>query len=168
MLTTADDIIACARSWVGTRFHHQGRLKKTAAHGGGVDCLGLLAGIAAELDLCAADGTPLTFFDRADYGHLPDGRALRAGLAVLLAEVNVDDLQPGDIALIAIDGVARHLGVVGKSCGPLCGIAGSCDPASGEPQDYTLIHAYAQARKVVEHALDAWWRQRIVAVYRLC
>ena len=36
-----DAIVTCARSWIGTRFHHQGRLKKTQSHKGGVDCLGL-------------------------------------------------------------------------------------------------------------------------------
>jgi hypothetical protein len=30
-------IVACARSWIGTRFHHQGRLKKADGHKGGVD-----------------------------------------------------------------------------------------------------------------------------------
>jgi hypothetical protein len=30
-----------------------------------------------------------------------------------------------------------------------------------------LIHAYAQARKVVEHRLDGPWRDRVVQAYSL-
>jgi hypothetical protein len=29
-----------------------------------------------------------------------------------------------------------------------------------------IIHAYAQAKKVVEHIVDATWRKRIVKAYR--
>jgi hypothetical protein len=32
---------------------------------------------------------------------------------------------------------------------------------------FTLIHAYAQAREVREHALDHYWREKLAAVYRM-
>ena len=35
-MTTGDDIVAAARGWLGTCFHHQGRLKRSAVHRGGV------------------------------------------------------------------------------------------------------------------------------------
>ncbi len=41
-----EQIAAASRSWIGTAFHHQGRTKKTTGHKGGVDCLGLLVGVA--------------------------------------------------------------------------------------------------------------------------
>jgi hypothetical protein len=37
---------------------------------------------------------------------------------------------------------------------------------SGSEPDY-LIHAYAGARRVVEHSIDAVWRGRILRAYRL-
>jgi hypothetical protein len=36
-----------------------------------------------------------------------------------------------------------------------------------EGDGHSLIHAYIQARGVVEHAFDEYWRQRVVAAYRL-
>lgn len=140
-------IVQAARGWIGTRFHHQGRLKRTETHRGGVDCLGLLIGIARELDLRAPDGTPLAVLDKPDYGHFPEGEALKEALERLLLPVNPCEMQSGHIVLLAPDGVPRHVGIISE--GP------------------SLIHAYAQARKVVEHNLDAWWCVKIVSCYAI-
>lgn len=146
-------VVAQARSWLGTRFHHQGRLKKTAAHAGGVDCLGLLIGVARELDLRREDGTPLAALDAPDYGHLPSGEALRAALDASLRAVpfpsSLAAIPLGGILLLAPGGVARHLAIF----------------SGGDPP--AMIHAYAQARKVVEHAVDAGWARAIAGVYSL-
>lgn len=150
METMEQRIIACARGWLGTRFHHQGRLKKTAGHNGGVDCLGLLTGIARELDLHDAHGVPLASLDKTDYGHLPDGHALHEGLSRALIPVPLADIQPGCILLIALEEVPRHLAI-----------------ATDYPPGTGMIHAYAQARKVVEHTLDGWWRERVWACFRV-
>lgn len=145
-----DAVVAAARGWLGTRFHHQGRLKKTAAHRGGVDCLGLLIGMAEELDLRLADGTPAARLDRTDYGHYPDTEALRAQLLKALSPIPAGGIVPGNILLLRIDGFPQHLAVV-----------------SGLKGGLGVIHAYAPARAVVEHVLDDSWRQRIAAAYRL-
>lgn len=164
-------IIACARSYLGTRFHHQGRLKKTANHKGGIDCLGLLVGIASELDLRDKHGEKLSELDRIDYSHQPDTLALKAKLAKALYPVRhcersaaihlsfnpkdgshrphglaMTELQPADILLLTIDGRAQHLALV---------------------SDLGIIHAYAPARCVVEHALDESWIRKIDAIYEL-
>ncbi len=41
MSTSGSDVVRTARTWLGTPYHHQGRLK-----GVGVDCAGLLIGVA--------------------------------------------------------------------------------------------------------------------------
>lgn len=148
-MTTNADIVACARSWLGTRFHHQGRLKKTLSHKGGVDCLGLLAGVASELDLRLPDGTPLISIDETDYGHYPDTQYLQQKLLQALTPIEPAELSPGCILLMTIDGQPQHMGIASDLSGGL-----------------GLIHAYASARAVVEHALDEYWRQRITAAYR--
>jgi hypothetical protein len=149
-MITNPDVVVCARGWLGTRFHHQGRLKKTVTHKGGVDCLGLLVGIACELDLRAADNTLLADFDRADYTHLPDTERLQQTLSSLLVAIPMGGIAPGTILLLNIDGRPQHMGIVsdlGRGLG--------------------LIHAYAPARAVVEHVLDTIWHERIVAAYSL-
>jgi hypothetical protein len=140
-------IVACARGWLGTRFHHQGRLKRTSAHRGGVDCLGLLVGVAAELQLRGTQGVPLAQLDETDYSHHPDHRRLFALLARNLT--HCAQALPGDVALFEIDGRAQHLGIITE-------LGGEC----------AIIHAYAPARAVVEHALDGFWRERLKAVFR--
>lgn len=145
-----NDIVACARGWIGTRFHHQGRLKKSASHKGGVDCLGLLAGVADEMQFRHTDGTALAAQDETFYSHYPDTRRLQEKLAELMREIPVGGIEAGDILLLSIDNNPQHLAIVGHVESGL-----------------SIIHAYAPARSVVEHAIDAWWQQRIVAAFRI-
>ncbi len=121
-----------ARGWLGTPFKHQGRTKNI-----GVDCLGLLVGVAAELEL------GLEKLDELGYGHFPDSDYLQQKLAEAM-EV-IDAPMAGSIGLFVIDGRAQHLGIFGEG---------------------TLIHAYAPMRKVVEHGFTQEWRVRLIKVYR--
>ena len=149
-MTTGDNIVAAARGWLGTRFHHQGRFKKTAQHAGGVDCLGLLVGVARELDIQGPTQGGIYMFDETDYSHYPDAAKLKAQLELLLCSIPREGMGCGDVALFKIDGMAQHLGIISQLEGKR-----------------HVIHAYAPARCVVEHALDAWWLERIEAVYRI-
>jgi len=138
-----NDIAQAARSWIGTRFHHQGRLKKSYNHKGGVDCLGLLIGVSNELNL------PYSKYDEHNYSHYPDIDKLRKTLSYAMQEIEVKDIISGDILLLNIDENPQHLAIVGERSGEL-----------------TIIHSYAPARSVVEHVIDDWWHIRIVAAYR--
>lgn len=149
-MTSNADIVAAARGWLGTRFHHQGRIKKTTTHRGGVDCLGLLVGIARDLDLRLPDGTPLAGLDQTDYTHFPDTDRLRRRLELALYPVPVKAIEPGHALLLRIESLPQHMAIVST--------AGA---------HTAIIHAYAPSRAVVEHVLDDAWRQRIVAAYRL-
>ena len=155
-------IISCARSWIGTRFHHQGRLKKTASHKGGVDCLGLLIGIANEMQIIGRNGLPLSLADETHYSHQPDNIRLRKCLAEVLSEVPKSCMAHGDVILLCIDNVPQHLAIVSDypplSSPPLAG---------GEEGGLGIIHAYAPAKAVVEHGLDDWWIERIETVFRV-
>lgn len=130
-----DEILVAARSWLGTKFHHQGRKKDV-----GVDCIGLVVGVAAELGL----HENITVHDRQNYARQPDESELQNALVANFREV---ELQVGAVALFNIDGRAQHVGII------------------TDYADLGVIHAYAQARKVVEHGLDAQWRKRIIATY---
>lgn len=138
-------MVSAARGWVGTPFHHQGRQKQV-----GVDCLGLLVGVAEELSLCARTGEPLIYHDARHYSHTPDGMALVAKLKQLLYPISSDRIMPGDVAVFRLDGSPQHLGVI-----------------SDYGEGLGLIHAYAPSRGVVEHALDKWWMARSAGVFRI-
>jgi NlpC/P60 family putative phage cell wall peptidase len=129
------DIIATARTWLGTPWVHQGRLK-----GIGVDCGGLIIGVGRELGLLD--------FDTQAYGRIPDGQRLRALCDEHLLAKPVSDIVPGDVLLMRFTRHPQHLAIVGDR---------------GEP--FSLIHAYADAGRCVEHGADQKWRRRIVAAY---
>ena len=143
-------IITCARSWIGTRFHHQGRVQKTTTHKGGVDCLGLLVGVAAELNLKGRNGLWLADADETQYSHQPDNIRLRARLSELLQDIPKNEMSAGDIVLLNIDEQPQHLA-----------ICTDFQEAMG------IIHAYAPAKAVVEHVFDSWWHERVHAVLRV-
>ncbi len=131
-------IVAEARTWIGTRFVHQARLK-----GHGCDCAGLVVGV------CKALG--LSDFDKADYSRIPDGIMMRRICEETMTAIAFTDVQPGDVLLFHFGSHPQHLGIVG-------------DYLHG---GLSIIHAYAPSHKVVETRLDEVWISRIVAAYRL-
>ncbi|MHC0449485.1 MAG: hypothetical protein ACRY3E_05325 [Candidatus Lariskella arthropodorum] len=54
-----------ARLWIGTKFQHQGRKR-----GIGCDCVGLILGIASELNIRAKSGSLLAEYDYQYYKNL--------------------------------------------------------------------------------------------------
>ncbi len=169
-----------ARSWVGTKFHHQGRLKKTDAHRGGVDCLGLLIGVAKECELKGRSGELLHLLDETDYSHTPDVGRLYKKLCGALTRVPLQEMQEGDVVLMHVMSSPQHLGIVAsrhsdESRNPASAVRWTegtdcaADAAYWIPScdGMTLIHAYAQAGAVIEHPLDDHWRGMIKAVFRL-
>jgi NlpC/P60 family putative phage cell wall peptidase len=134
---TGADVVAEARSWLGTRFHHQGRLK-----GVGVDCAGLVVGVAEAL------GLPVQ--DRTDYTRQPDGTMLEETCDAQFIRIPIEDIRPGDLLLMRFEQEPQHLAIVGDY----------------EVGGLSVIHAYAQVRKVVETRLDDVWLSRVVVAYR--
>ncbi len=106
--------------------------------GVGVDCIGLIVEVGKELGL--------SFEDRVDYAREPMNGELQAVLEKYLVPA---ELKPGCVVLFKLEKEPQHVGIITDYNGDGLG----------------LIHAYAQARKVVEHNLDASWRERITGVY---
>lgn len=133
-MVSSEQVVLQARTWLHTPYHHQGRLK-----GVGVDCAGLIIGVAHELGLSS--------FDIEGYTARPNGDSLHQACQAQMQALTIEQLCPGDVLLFRFDAHPGHLGFL-----------------SGTD---TLLHAYLPRRKVVEHSLDAaWWRQ-VVGCYRL-
>ncbi len=137
-MTTRADIIAEARTWLGTPFVHQAR-----SRGVGVDCIGLIVG--------AVQGCGLAVDDRADYARTPHAGELARELGAQLERIDVADAAPGDVVLIAWRRAPMHVGLLTDY--PHSGLA--------------LLHAIETIGRVVEHRLDDGWRRLIVAAYRV-
>lgn len=94
------EIVAEARTWLGTPFHHQGRVK-----GAGVDCIGLVIGVARDLGLVD--------YASPAYGRIPNpvvmGRELRAHLLPASA------IDPGVVLWFAFAQAPQHVGIVTDS-----------------------------------------------------
>ena len=131
-----DQIVSEARTWIGTRWLHQGRLK-----GVGVDCVGLAYGVARDLSLLGPEHV-LPVYER----FTSDNEMVALCTRYL---VRTSALRVGSVAAMRFDSTTRHMGIVGDY------------PGGG----FSLIHAYAVSRKVVEHRLDSAWRARIVAIF---
>lgn len=131
-MATRADVVAEARTWLGTPFKHQGRVK-----GAGVDCVGLLFGIAWALGWQHAnEGT---------YGHRPDPRRMRLALAQHMQPIAVKEVMPADVYWMAFDNDPSHVALV---------------------TEHGILHAAASLRRVVEHRLDPVWQARIRGAYR--
>lgn len=143
-MNQANDIVAQARSWIGTPFHHQARLKKV-----GCDCLGLIVGVVDELELKDKNGVQLAAYDEVTYSKEPDGDYLIQKLVDVLAEIPPEEMRAGDLALFKVRENPQHLAILTDYEGGL-----------------GMIHSFAPARRVVEHRLDDDWRARLVKVFR--
>ncbi len=142
-------IVAAARGWLGTPYHHQASLR-----GVGSDCLGLIRGLWRELYGEEPEAMPPY---TADWGSATGSETLLAAAArhlVKLADVGM--ARPGDVLVFRMRdfGVAKHVGII------------SALPASGllECERPRLIHAQ-EGFGVVEIALGLWWRRRAVAAF---
>ncbi len=90
-------IIKTAREWIGTPYHHQGRVK-----GVGCDCIGLIIGVAHELGLSS--------YNINGYSPYPDGTKL---LQLFRSEcLEVDNYEPGDILIFRIKKSPQHCGIL--------------------------------------------------------
>jgi len=137
-------IITQARTWLGTPFHHQARLK-----GKGCDCLGLIVGVVDELGLKDKNGVKLAAYDEVTYSREPDGAYLTQKLTGLLAEIPIDEARAGDLALFKVRENPQHLAILSDYEGTL-----------------GMIHSFAPSRRVVEHRLDNDWKLRLLKVFR--
>lgn len=136
-----DDIVAEARTWIGTRYRHQGRRK-----GVGVDCIGLVGGVALACGVPNASAW-LADPDMHNYARTPDPRMLRAACARFFDIVGLDHALPGDVLLFSLEREPRHFALL---------------VAPGR-----IVHAYAllAARRVVEQALPIA-RAQMIGAYR--
>lgn len=124
---TRSDVVATARTWLGTPFHHQARLQ-----GVGVDCVGLVIGVARTLGLVPPD------FDVQSYPRTPDGTSLMHLVHLHMRSLQVDEqMRPGDVVVVRFDADPQHLGILG-------------DYQHG---GLSIIHAAAQPGRVIETRL---------------
>lgn len=135
-------IVTAARTWIGTPYLHQASVR-----GAGADCLGLLRGVWRDV----LGGEPVAVPAYTPDWSEPEGdERLWAAAIEHLCPVDISPVGAGDILLFRMraGAVAKHLGIAART--------GS---------DASFIHAYS-GHGVLESALTAPWRRRIVARFQ--
>ena len=131
-------IIEAARGWVGTPFRHQGRKK-----GVGVDCIGLVCGVGAELGVRAE--IP------GNYSQSPSGDLVISGCDKYLVKPEDQATPlPGQVMILwGFDrNTPQHFAILG-----------------GDPWKITMVHAFSRRGAVIEDVYDHFWSKRFVALY---
>lgn len=129
------DIVAAARGWVGTPYRHRAALR-----GVGCDCLGLVAGVWAEVTGLPAPELPNYRADWRDGSHAGELQALAERWLV------PSEIGPGAVLLFRMGSAAlpRHCGIM--------------------VTDGRFVHAQERLG-VVEGALGEGWRKRVAGVW---
>lgn len=131
-----------AREWLDTPYHHQQSIKGQAT-----DCIGLVVGVASNIGLLNQRDRLWISKNFSGYARSPQGDLLRRGFGAFLPEYHVDDMQPGDVLLISMNYQPRHCAIY--------------------TENNTIIHAYAERGRCVEHRYAHYWRRMTLAAYRL-
>lgn len=133
-----DAVVAAARAWIGTPYHHQ-----ASAKGVGADCLGLIRGVWR--DLYGEDAERPPGYSR-DWGETSGDETLLAAATRHLAPKAKSAALPGDVLVFRMrpGAVAKHVAILATPT--------------------TIIHA-TEDRLAAEIPFTAWWRRRLAAVF---
>lgn len=137
MIPDIANFVEEARSFIGTPYLHQGRVK-----GEGVDCVGVLIGSAK------ASGFLPDAYDPGAYDLLNDGALLLNELGVYADQIEYGDAAEGDVIVFRTPD-PQHAGVM-----------------TVRGDERYVIHALSR-KGVVEHRIDERWAKRVESVWRL-
>jgi len=139
-----DKVFNEARRWVGTTYHHHGRLR-----GQSCDCIGLIIGVGQALGFNIPAGKETLNYSALPHDDLCERMAAKYGRRVV---ANIDTARAGQIGLFWYSkrGVGQHFCVF------------SWHEATKRK---TMIHAFQGAATVVETGISDFWRKRLIGVY---
>ena len=145
-MITRFDVVRAARGWLGTPWHHQASVK-----GVGCDCIGLVAGVAAELHMPEA-AQWLKDVRRLSYTREPDPKMLLEAASEYLVEIPLPNARMADVVLMRPQNGSKpqHFGIL----------------SSDSPR--YIIHAYSLVRpqRVVENVFEREFAALTVRAYR--
>lgn len=136
MKPSPEEVVAAARRYLGTPYHHQAALR-----GAGCDCLGLIRGVWCDLYGSEPEAPPPY---TPDWGETGDAEPMLDAARRHLVERDVAAAGPGDVVLFRL-----RPGAIAKHAAILTG--------GGR-----MVHAVSRDR-VREEAMGAWWARRAVA-----
>jgi NlpC/P60 family putative phage cell wall peptidase len=132
-------IVAAARAWIGTPYHHQASRRAV-----GTDCLGLVRGVWR--DIYGSDVEKPPAYSR-DWAEASGQESMLDAASRHLQRLSLPEIEPGDVVVFRLRPgvVAKHAAIVAS-------------PA-------TMIHAMEGA-PVCEVSFSTWWRRRLAGAFR--
>jgi NlpC/P60 family putative phage cell wall peptidase len=132
-------IVAIARTWLGTPYHHQASVK-----GVGSDCLGLVRGVYREA--MGTDPEVAPAYSR-DWAEASGRETLLEAAARHLTPVALANAAPGDVLIFRMRKgmVAKHAAILAS--------------------EDTMIHAM-EGTLASEVPFSPWWQRRVAGVFR--
>ena len=142
MNTISDQLVQEARTWVGTPYHHQARVK-----GVGVDCANLIAGIA---EACGYEPVILQPYSTQWHLHNSEEKLLNIlesyGCTATTLEEQFGNYE-GSIITFKFGHVSSHVGIF--------------------TSPNTFVHADVRIGKVTEVSLNGQWANHFSGIYKL-
>ena len=137
-MISRDDIVAEARSWLGTPYRHQASMR-----GAGTDCLGLIRGVWRSLYGQEPEAVPAY---TADWSETTGEEVVLSAASRWLRSKPLSSNDIGDVIVFRMrsTGVAKHLGVTASRQGMT-----------------SFVHAYTD-HGVIETPLSTPWQRKIV------
>lgn len=179
------NVVNVAKTWIGTPFHPQATVRMV-----GCDCLGLIIGIATELDISSIlDGKLIALHYRKNYcyNYKRDSLYLSSALSYHFSNVEFqkqkyEEILPGHIVLFQFNKMHYHLGIVidkeyqlfsenvEKFPANIPNIPCTIKEKDNDKNDVRLkkikiIHSCFSAGEVVERQIDFQWIRRIHKVF---
>lgn len=137
-------ILKVAKSWLGTKFHYAGRIKKNEFNDGGVDCIGLILKIGEEIG-STSNGKNIVTYDYLNYSRYPNFGEMQKFLGKYFMKITKKQAKIGDLIYFNFPNRLEHIAII---------------------SDIGIIHCYIEAKSVVEHHLNNYWFEKIVEFYR--
>ena len=131
-------VVALARAWIGTPYHHQASLA-----GIGCDCLGLVRGVYRDYTGRDTEAPPPYSRDWAEASGI---EAMLQAATRHLIPVQLTDIAPGHVLIFRLRPgmIAKHAAILAT-------------PA-------TMIHA-TEGAPAAEVAFSPWWRRRLAGAF---
>lgn len=176
----SETITKTARTWLGTKFHHQGRIKRSKQNLGGCDCVGLIIGVGNELGI-KPHNKSLNEYDTTKYGRIHKRNQLNNAIANCFQATTTISLAT--ILVFQINSDLQHCAIVSEIINSITTANSPTPLGEGARSDGTtttlkaipiqpqikntikIIHCDAKARKVVENNLPETWLSKIIGAY---
>ncbi len=137
-------ILKIAKSWVGTKFHFNGRIKKNQNNKGGVDCIGLILKVGEEIN-STYNGKNIINYDYLTYSRYPNKNEMRIFLNKYFIKISKKQAKAGDLVYFNFENKLEHIAII---------------------TDVGILHCYIEVKMVVEHSLNNYWNKKILGYYR--